>query len=261
MEHSAFGFAIVCIFGLFIGSFVNVCIYRIPRRESVLWPASHCPSCRKAIAIYDNIPIVSYLFLKGRCRACRVAISRRYPLVELLNGAGYGVSLWWFGWDWSTVVYMFLFSVLLVVTFIDLSHQIVPDVITLPGIPLGMLCAATILPVGILNSVMGILIGGGLLWGLAWISPYIFGKEGMGGGDIKLMAMIGAFLGWKPTLLAIMMGALIGSVIGIALIALKMLRRDQYVPFGPFLSLGSVLAMFFHHEIITWYFHLLGVDS
>ena len=144
------------------------------------------------------------------------------------------------------------------ITFIDLDHQIVPDVITLPGIPLGVLCAATVLPVGLLNSVLGLLLGGGLLWILAWASPYLFGKEGMGGGDIKLLAMIGAFLGWRPTLLTLMVAALVGSVVGIGLISLKLLRRDQYIPFGPFLALGALISLFYYREITGWYFGLLA---
>lgn len=259
MQPDVFVYSVVVVLGALIGSFLNVCIHRIPRRESLVWPSSHCPSCSKSIAMHDNIPIVSYVMLGGRCRACHALISPRYPIVELTNAIGYGVILWWFGWDWSTLIYMLLFSVLLVVTFIDLTHQIVPDVITLPGIPLGVVCASTILAVGVLNSILGILLGGGILWGLAWISPYLFGKEGMGGGDIKLMAMIGAFLGWKPTLLAIMLGAMLGSIVGIGLIALKMMRRDQYLPFGPFLAFGAVVAMFFHQEILTWYFNLFEV--
>jgi leader peptidase (prepilin peptidase)/N-methyltransferase len=259
MKPDAVGYIVACVIGAAIGSFLNVCIYRIPRWESLFWPGSHCPSCGRSVAIYDNIPIISYILLRARCRSCRAFISPRYPVVELANSAGYGIILWWFGWDWSTAVYMLLFSVLLVVACIDLSHQIVPDLITLPGIPLGVLCASTILPVGLMNSLLGIVLGGGILWGLAWVSPYIFGKEGMGGGDIKLMAMIGAFLGWKPTLLAIMIGALTGSFVGISLIALKMMRRDHYVPFGPFLAFGALVAMFFHQEILTWYFDLLEV--
>lgn len=250
-------YLMVGLAGAVIGSFLNVCIYRIPRGQSVVWPESRCPSCSGRIAPYDNIPLLSYLFLKGRCRACHAGISPRYPLIETINGMGYAVILWWFGLQWASVVYALLFSALLVVTCIDLSHQIVPDVITLSGIPLGLLCAATILPVGLLNSVLGILLGGGLLWGLAVLSPYLFGKEGMGGGDIKLLAMIGAFLGWKPTLLTIMVGALAGSLVGLTLIACKVIRRDQYLPFGPFLALGAVVAMFFYRELFAWYLGLL----
>ena len=244
--------------GAVIGSFLNVCIYRLPRRESIIWPGSHCPACGRAIAPYDNIPILSYVWLRGRCRTCGGWISVRYPLVELINAVGYGLILWRFGPGWEAAVYSVLFSALLTVTFIDLSHQIIPNVITLPGIPLGLLCATTVLPVGFLNSILGALVGGGILWGLAWVSPYLFGKEGMGGGDIKLLAMVGAFLGWKSALLTIMIGALAGSVVGISLIAFKVLRREEYVPFGPFLALGAVLSLFFHEQILDWYGSLVG---
>lgn len=245
------------LLGLAVGSFVNVCIHRLPLRQSLWWPPSRCPFCSTPIAIRDNVPILSYLWLRGRCRSCRVPISARYPLVELANGLVYVALLWRFGTGWETVAYAVLCSALLAVTFIDLDHMIVPDVITLPGIPLGFLCATTVLPVGWVNSGLGILLGGGLLWAMAWVSPYLFGKEGMGGGDIKLLAMIGAFLGWKPTLLTIMIGAMAGSIVGVSLIAFKVLRRDQYLPFGPFLALGAVVALFFHREVLDWYVRLM----
>jgi len=245
------------LFGAAVGSFLNVCIHRLPRHESVVWPASHCPSCASPIAVSDNIPILSYLLLKGRCRTCRALISPQYPIVELANAVGYCLILWQFGFGWSSACYALLFSALLVVSVIDLSHQIIPDRITLPGIVLGLLCATMILPVGLLDSVLGALLGGGLLWVLAWASPYLFGREGMGGGDIKLLAMIGAFLGWKPVLLTIMVGALVGSVVGIGLIAFKVMRRDQYLPFGPFLALGAVVSLFFYRELSTWYLGLI----
>lgn len=255
---SIFPYIVACLFGAVVGSFLNVCIHRLPRHESVVWPASHCPSCASPIAAYDNIPILSYLLLRGRCRACRALIFAQYPIVELVNGVGYGVILWQFGLGWSSAAYALLFSALLVVSAIDLSHQIIPDRITLPGIVLGLLCASTILPVGLLDSVLGVLVGGGLLWALAWASPYLFGKEGMGGGDIKLLAMIGAFLGWKPVLLTVMVGALVGSVIGLGLITLKVIRRDQYLPFGPFLALGAVVSLLFYRELLTWYLGLIA---
>ena len=255
---SMFPYIVACLFGAVVGSFLNVCIHRLPRRESVVWPASHCPSCASPIALYDNIPILSYLLLRGRCRACRALISPQYPIVELANGVGYGLILWQFGLGWSAAAYALLFSALLVISAIDLFHQIIPDRITLPGIVLGLLLASTILPVGLMDSVLGILVGGGLLWALAWASPYLFGREGMGGGDIKLLAMIGAFLGWKPVLLTIMVGALVGSVMGLGFIALKVMRRDQYLPFGPFLALGAVVSLFFYHELLTWYLGLIA---
>lgn len=258
MPPDFFPYAVAGLFGSIIGSFLNVCIYRLPRHESIVWPASRCPACGQRIAAYDNIPILAFLWLRGRCRACRAPISFRYPLVEAVNGFGYAAIVWRFGPDWSSLAYAALFSALLVVTFIDLDHQIIPDRITLPGIPLGILCAAAVLPIGIVDSLLGVLLGGGLLWLMAWLSPYLFGKEGMGGGDIKLLAMVGAFLGWEPVLLTVLVGSSIGALTGLALIALKRLRRDQYLPFGPFLALGAVVAMFFFHELKTWYVGFLA---
>lgn len=249
---------IAFLFGAVIGSFLNVCIYRLPRGESVAWPSSHCPSCQQPIAWYDNIPMVSFLVLGGQCRRCAAPISWRYPVVELANAVGYALLVWRFGLGWPTLAYAVLFSALLVVTAIDLVHFIIPNVITIPGILVGLVAAATILPVGIWNALLGVLIGGGVLWLLALVSPYVFGKEGMGGGDIKLLAMIGAFLGWKPTVLTIMIGSIAGSVVGLTLIGLKMMQRDQYIPFGPFLALGAVLALFFYQDLMDWYWGLLS---
>ena len=218
-----------------------------------MWPGSHCPACQAALSPLDNVPLLSYLFLRGHCRRCDVPISARYPIVEAVNGLAYGLIVWYFGVGWQSVIYAALFSALLVVSYIDLDHQIIPDVITLPGIGLGVLAAVTVLPIGFLDSVLGLLVGGGVLLGLAWISPYLFGKEGMGGGDIKLLAMIGAFLGWKPVVLTMLIGAIVGALVGVILITLKVLRRDQYLPFGPFLALGAIVSMFFHQEVFDWY--------
>jgi len=245
------------LFGAIVGSFLNVCIYRLPRHESLVWPSSRCPACGQRIAPHDNVPILAFLWLQGRCRACRAPISWRYPLVEAANALGYVGIVLRSGLDWPAAVYAALFSALLVVTFIDLDHQIIPDRITLPGIPLGFLCASTVLPVGWLNSLLGVLIGGGLLWFMAWISPYLFGKEGMGGGDIKLLAMIGAFLGWEPALLTVMVGASVGAAISLTLIGLSIIRRDQYIPFGPFLALGAVVSLLFFSDLKAWYVGLL----
>lgn len=254
---SIFPYIVACLFGAVVGSFLNVCIHRLPRRKSVVWPASHCPSCASPIAAYDNIPILSYLLLRGRCRTCRALISPQYPIVELANGVGYGLILWQFGTGWPAAVYALLFSSLLVIAFIDFFHQIIPNVITLPGIALGLLGAITILPVGLLDSVLGILLGYGIPWGIANAYLYFRGKEGMGLGDAKLLAMIGAFLGWKPMLLTIMVGAMVGSIVGLTLFAMKITRWDQHLPFGVFLALGAVVSIFFHREVLTWYFGLL----
>ncbi len=250
-------YLIVLLFGAVIGSFLNVCIYRLPREESVAWPGSRCPSCRRAIAVYDNIPIVSYLLLRGRCRHCHAPIAMQYPLVEAVNALGYLGVFWMFGFTAEAWIYAGLVSALIVVTGTDLSHTMIPDTVTLPGIILGILCGALFLPIGIADSLLGVLVGGGILWFLAWISPYVFGKEGMGGGDIKLMAMVGAFVGWQPALLAIMIGSFLGSVVGGGLILTGIMKREQYIPFGPFLAVGSLLALFFHQPLFDWYWSLI----
>ena len=246
------------LFGALIGSFLNVCIYRLPRRESITWPGSHCPKCSHPIAWYDNIPILSYLALAGRCRYCTAHISFRYPLVELLNAAGYVGVVWIFGLNGIAVTYGLLYSALLVAAGTDLSHKIIPNALTFPGIILGLVFATTILPLGFLGSLLGVFVGGGILWVLAWASPYLFGKEGMGGGDIKLMAMIGAFLGWKPALITIMIGSLLGSLVGVTLVAAQIIKREEYIPFGPFLVCGALVTLFFGQPILDWYQGLLA---
>jgi leader peptidase (prepilin peptidase)/N-methyltransferase len=239
------------IFGALIGSFLNVCIYRIPRSESVVLPRSHCPNCKTIVSFYDNLPIASFLLLRGRCRHCHTSISWRYPLVEIINTVGYLFLLWKFGLGWQFVVYALLFSALVVVTFIDLSHQIVPDRITLPGMIVGALAAATVLPAGLINALIGIFLGGGLFYLVAVLS-----RGGMGGGDIKLIAMIGAFLGWRDVLLTIFIAALAGSVVGLYLMVVKGKGRKYPVPFGPFLALGAVVSLCWGTEILFWYSQL-----
>lgn len=248
----------VGLVGAVVGSFLNVCIYRLPRQESVAWPGSHCPACAAPIAWYDNIPLLSYVLLSGRCRRCAGRIPWRYPFVEASNAIGYVALLWAFGPSWQTVAYAALYSALLVVAGTDLSHKIIPNVITFPGMIIGLLSAATILPLGFAGGVIGLSVGGGILWLLAWASPYLFGKEGMGGGDIKLLGMIGAFLGWKPALLTIMVGSFLGSLVGVTLIAARIIKREDYIPFGPFLVCGALLALFFGQTILDWYQGLLA---
>jgi leader peptidase (prepilin peptidase)/N-methyltransferase len=245
-------YLVAFVFGSLVGSFLNVCIYRLPRRESIVWPGSHCPACSSPIAAIDNVPMLSYLLLLGRCRSCRARISPRYPLVEVLNAVGYATIVWWFGARGASIAYAALFSALIVVTFIDLDHQIIPDCITFPGIAAGVFAAVTVLPISWLDSLLGIVVGGGVLWVLAWVSPYLFGKEGMGGGDIKLLAMVGAFLGWKAALLTVMVASLIGSILGVSLMLSHRMRRDEYIPFGPFLALGALVELFFHPHIYGW---------
>jgi leader peptidase (prepilin peptidase)/N-methyltransferase len=206
-----------------------------------------------SIAWYDNIPLLSYGLLRGQCRSCRASIPIQYPFVELMNGVGYAGLVWHFGLTRQTLVYAALYSALLVVTGTDLTHRIIPNAVTLPGIAIGLLSAGMVLPLGLVNSLVGMAVGGGILWFLAWLSPLLFGKEGMGGGDIKLMAMVGAVLGWKPVLLAIMIASFVGSIVGGGLIAARILHRNDYLPFGPFLAFGSVIALLFHKPLLTWY--------
>jgi leader peptidase (prepilin peptidase)/N-methyltransferase len=245
------------VFGAVIGSFLNVCIHRLPKKKSLLWPGSQCPRCGTPISWYDNIPMLSYIWLRGRCRACNLPISWRYPVVECLNAAGYGLIVWRFGISAMALAYLALWSALIVVSIIDLDHMIIPDRITLPGIALGLVAGTVLLPRW-WDSVVGLVVGGGLLYFIAWISPYLFGKEGMGGGDIKLLAMIGAFLGWQSAVLTVFLGAAMGALVGIILIGIRVVTREAYLPFGPFLSLGAGVVMFFGREIMDWYRTLLA---
>jgi leader peptidase (prepilin peptidase)/N-methyltransferase len=247
----------VFVIGLLFGSFINVCIYRLPLKQSIVAPRSHCPSCKTPITPYDNIPVVSFLWLRGRCRACQAAISWRYPLVELLHAIGYLLILYRFGPTLPALLYALFFSALMAITFIDLDHQIIPDVITLPGIVLGLLAGSTVLPPGPMNALIGLLIGGGFFYLIAILSLTLLKKEGMGGGDIKLVAMIGAILGWEEMLLAIFCAAITGSVIGITLVATKQKDRTDPIPFGPFLAAGALVSLFWGNEIIEWYFNRL----
>ncbi|NKB82153.1 MAG: prepilin peptidase [Nitrospirales bacterium] len=252
-----FGYVSVFFFGLIIGSFLNVCIHRIPREQSIVWPRSACPLCATTLAWKDNIPLVSFFLLRGRCRQCRMPIAFRYPFVELSNGLGYVATLWTFGMTGSTVLYSLFLSILLTITWIDIGHYIIPDSLSLPGLSLGLMGAATVLPIEFLDAVFGVVLGGGVLWIVVVLSPYLFGKEGMGRGDIKLLAMIGAFLGWESVLMTLMLAAIVGSLIGMGLILGKFMNRGQYMPFGPFLALGAVCSLFFHTQIIDWYLQIV----
>ncbi len=246
----------IFLFGLVVGSFVNVCIYRLPRHESIAFPASHCPNCKTPVRPWHNIPIIGFLMLMGKCRACESRISWRYPLVELLHGLGFLFILRQFGPSPQTLVYLAFFSSLVAVIFIDLSHQIIPDVITLPGIVIGVVAASTILPPGPLDSIIGLFLGGGIFYLVAILSLKILKKEGMGGGDIKLIAMIGAFLGWQGVLLTIFLASLSGAIIGILMILLRGRSRADLIPFGPYLAFGAVTSLFWGSGILHWYFSL-----
>lgn len=254
--HNIILYVIIFLFGSVIGSFLNVCIYRIPRNLSIITPSSRCPSCNIPIKPLDNIPILSYIFLGGRCRACKAKISFRYPLVEFLNAALYILVLWRFGLDWHTLVYFIFCSALIAITFIDLDFQIIPDRITLSGIPIGLVAGSFLLPdpfmryslLGYKASIIGFLTGGGLFYAVAVLS-----RGGMGGGDIKMMAMVGSLMGWKAILLTTFLGSLIGAFFGIFLMLFKAKGRKTKIPFGPFLALGTLISLLYGQEIFYLY--------
>ena len=254
MNHMLMG--MVAIFGLCIGSFLNVCIYRIPAQKSIVSPGSACPGCGTAIRFYDNIPLVSYLSLGGKCRQCQSPISFRYPLIEMLTGA-FSVGLFLkFGLSIQTIVYFVFICVLIVITFIDIDHRIIPDRITLPGIFVFFSAAFAIPSLSWIDSLLGIVIGGGSLFLVAVVYHLLAHKEGMGGGDIKLLAMIGALVGWKGVFFTIFVSSAVGTLAGLLIMIVTRQNLKLAVPFGPFLSIGAATYIFFGPQLLTWYFQL-----
>jgi leader peptidase (prepilin peptidase)/N-methyltransferase len=247
----------VFIFGLCIGSFLNVCIYRLPESKSIVHPRSMCPNCGTLIRFYDNIPILSYVALRGKCRHCEVSISLRYPLVELMSGIfAVGVFLK-FGITAEAVIYYTFIAALLVITFIDIDHQIIPDAITLPGIPIFFGASLALPEISYVESILGILAGGGSLFLVAWLYHLLTKKEGMGGGDIKLLAMMGAIIGWKGILFTIFVASAVGTFSGLLIILKTRKTMKLAVPFGPFLAIGGVAYILFGPQLVNWYFNLL----
>jgi leader peptidase (prepilin peptidase) / N-methyltransferase len=258
--------------GLAIGSFLNVCIHRIPREQSVVWPGSRCPTCAAPIAWYDNLPLLSWLRLAGQCRACHAPISARYPLIELLTAGLAALSVARFGvTPWAAVAVAFVCA-LVVVSVIDLDHGIIPDVISLPGILVGLAVSALVPGgVGLWDAFAGAVLGGGLLWAVAAGYQRAAGLEGLGLGDVKLLAMIGAFLGWQSLPAVLLVASITGSLGGLALItsrrgrtrARRVLRalgpgalarhlRRTPLPFGPFLALGALAALYVPALQLPW---------
>lgn len=251
------------LFGAVIGSFLNVCIYRIPRGQSIVRPASRCTTCGRPVRFYDNIPIVSYLILRGKCRSCKTPLSFRYPLVELLNALLYLIVLKRFSEasPGAVLAYFIFVSALLVIFFIDIDFQIIPDGITLPGIPLALIFASTVLPdpfirqdlLGFRDAILGVLAGGGFFYLAAVLGKAVFKKDAMGGGDIKMMAMVGGMLGWKAVLLTTFTASLMGSLVGVSLILMKGREWGARIPFGPYLAIGALISMLWGQDILFWY--------
>ena len=248
--------SLVFMFGMCIGSFLNVCIYRLPSSTSIINPSrSFCPQCNSAIQFYDNIPVLSYLWLKGRCRNCKAPISPRYPLVELMTGILAIAILFKFHLTLEGVIYFVFTSSLLVITFIDIDHKIIPDIISLPGIPIGLAASFVLPAMTFKSSLLGLLAGGGSLLLVAWTYSLITRKEGMGGGDIKLLGMIGTFIGWKGVIFTIFAASLTGTLVGMIVMLLKGKNLKFAIPFGPFLSIGAMSYVFFGEKVMYWYLH------
>jgi leader peptidase (prepilin peptidase)/N-methyltransferase len=249
---TAAGLILIGVLGLAVGSFLNVCIHRLPRRESLLTPPSHCPTCDRPLRWFENIPLASWLALRGRCRTCGTRIAIRYPAVELTT------ALLWLLIAWLTppgallASRLVLATALVVLFMIDLEHQILPNVITLPGIVVGFLFSL-IAPPGPLASLVGIALGAGVLYAIAAGYFLIRGEEGMGMGDVKMLAMLGAFLGWRQVLLTLVLSSFAGAIVGVALLLASRGNMRYALPFGTFLAMAALVAMLAGEPILAWY--------
>jgi leader peptidase (prepilin peptidase)/N-methyltransferase len=244
--------AMVVGLGLCAGSFMNVCIYRLPRGGSLIRPRSRCPGCDYQLRWYDNIPLISYLLLWGRCRSCRSRISLRYPIVEIVTAVVFFAHYAVFDLTALMFVRALFASALIVLFAIDLEHQILPNAITLPGIVAGLIFSV-VLPPGVFDAVLGVLIGGGVLWLIGEAYYRYSGQEGMGGGDVKMLAMVGAFLGWKQVLVTLVVSSVTGSLLGLLLILSRRGNLKQALPFGTFIAIGALLASLVGERIVQWY--------
>ena len=247
------------VYGLQVGSFANVCISRLPKNESVVFPASHCPKCNATIRVWDNIPLISYLILKGKCRQCQNTISPAYPIIEGVTGLLVAAVFYKFGFTWECLIYAIVVPTLVIITVIDIQHQIIPDKITLPGIAFG-LAAGTYMH-GFWDSLIGCLVGGGLFLFLAEVYFKLRGAIGMGGGDIKYIAAAGALLGWIQVLLVIFLGAIAGALFGGMGMSTKKLNFLSKIPFGPFLALATLISIFWGEHILSLYLNLMDVKQ
>jgi leader peptidase (prepilin peptidase) / N-methyltransferase len=254
LTPDAIALIFVALFGLCVGSFLNVVIARIPEGRSIVFPGSACPRCGKSIAWYDNLPVLSYAILRGHCRHCREPISWRYPAVEVTCGLLFVLAYLRFEGGTALAAALILLSGLVAITVIDLDHQIIPDVLSLPGIVLGVLFSLAPGGIGWAPSLLGVFLGGGVFVVIIVASTFVLGQAGMGVGDVKLGAMLGAFLGWKLALLSILLSTLLGGPIAATLLATGRKSRKDPIPFGPFLTLGGFISLFWGEALLTWYF-------
>ena len=246
--------ALVSALGLAVGSFVNVIIFRLPRNKSLSRPRSFCPACETAIRWYHNVPIVSYIVLRGRCHNCRTPIPVRYPLVEMTTAALFLIFFLRYGISIATVGFWLFCAGLVAVFFIDLEHTIIPDKITLPGIVVGLVVAAVSDHIKVTSSILGIFAGGGSFLLIGWLGQKMFKKESLGGGDIKLAAMMGAFIGPSRIFLVFVLSAVLGLLTSAVVLPISpRFRRERMLPFGPFLVLAAFLVVFYGQDVIDWY--------
>jgi leader peptidase (prepilin peptidase) / N-methyltransferase len=260
------GFFSVCFFllGSIIGSFLNVCIVRLPHEKSVVFPASHCVHCKKPIQWYDNIPLISYLILAGACRQCKKKISIRYFFVELITAVTFLLFYKYFGLTAILLPYLVMVSGFIVATFVDFEHRIIPDEVSIGGMIAGVIFSIFIPELhgqhtfwqGALWSIVGLLVGGGSIYLMGILGDVIFKKESMGGGDVKLMAMVGAFMGWKLALLTFFLAPFFGAIYGVAE---KIRTKESTIAYGPFLVLGALLSLFKGEEILRWVLSNYGI--
>lgn len=251
MTFDPIGFA-VAVLGLAIGSFLNVCIHRLPRQASIVQPPSSCPNCGYMLRWIDNVPVVSYVMLGGRCRNCRTPISVRYPIVELATMAIFVLHYAVFGADVILIPRLLFACVLIVLFAIDLEHHLLPNVITLPGIAVGLAFSTMVAP-GLVDALIGTVLGGAILWLIGEAYYRYSGVEGMGGGDVKMLAMIGAFLGWQLVVLTLVLSSVMGSVVGLLVILFRRGGMKYALPYGTFLSLAALVSSLFGRRIVEWY--------
>ena len=244
---------LLTILGLCVGSFLNVCIYRLPRGQSLISPASRCPACGRSLRWHDNIPVVSWLALRGRCGQCSAPISARYPVIEILTAVAWLLIAWVTPAGWLLASRLILGTALIVLFMIDLEHQLLPNAITLPGIAVGF-ALSFVTPVGPVNSLIGILVGGGVLYAIAAGYYLVRREEGMGMGDVKMLAMVGAFLGWRAVLLTLVLSSFTGAVLGVLIMLWQRGDMRYALPFGTFLAVATFVAMLAGEPILDWYF-------
>ena len=244
--------ALVAVVGALVGSFLNVCIYRLPLGKSIVWPASACESCGRELSWFENLPIVSWTVLGAKCRTCKAPLSMQHPMVEALTALMFGAAAWYYGPTLLLASRLVFGCALIVLFMIDLEHHLLPNAVTLPGIAVGLAFSVVTEP-GWAAALIGAVVGGGSLWLIAEAYYRVRKEDGLGMGDVKMLAMVGAFIGWQLTIVTLMMASVAGSIVGVTLIALRKGNMKYALPFGTFLAMGAAIAATVGQELLTWY--------